>query len=44
MPTLAVGMRFAEISHNMPTASVDMAPINSELTEHKDFHTQEANI
>jgi thiol-disulfide isomerase/thioredoxin len=32
MPTLVVGMRFAEKSHNMPTASVGMAPINSEAT------------
>jgi hypothetical protein len=34
MPTLVVGMRIAEKSHNMPTASVGMAPFNSELTKH----------
>jgi hypothetical protein len=33
MPTLVVGMRFAEKSHDMPTASVGMAPINSMLTD-----------
>jgi hypothetical protein len=34
MPTLVVGMRIAENLHNMPTASVGMAPINFTLTEH----------
>jgi hypothetical protein len=36
MPTLAVDMRIAKKSHNMPTASVGMAPINSKLTKHLD--------
>jgi len=33
MPTLAVGMRFAEKFYNMPTASVGMAPVSSGFTE-----------
>jgi hypothetical protein len=33
MPTLAVGMRIAEKSHNIPTASVGMAPYHSILLD-----------